>query len=300
MSGLSKAVRHRAEYLAVRALLASLAWLPRGRAQALARSYTAVLDKLVPRLRRVAHRNLEFALPELPADQRDSLIDGVYANLARILVAVAHQPAIDKHNVHDWIRYEGFEHFTAAKAQGRGVLFATAHLGNWELSAFAHALLCEPMYVVVRPLDNPLLDRFLTERRSLSGNTILGKKDATRAIFKALKQQDAVGILIDHNTLLDEGVFVDFFGVPASTQPVFSKLAARTDAVVIPGFALWSEAEQKCILKFYPPLPMTGDLQADTQRIQSHLESVIREYPDQWLWLHRRWKTRPEGEPPLY
>jgi KDO2-lipid IV(A) lauroyltransferase len=173
------------------------------------------------------------------------------------------------------------------------VLFATAHLGNWELSAFAHALLAAPMHVVVRPLDNPLIDALVERRRSLSGNRLIFKKDYARAILKALAANEAVGILVDQNASLDDGVFVDFFGVPACAGTGFAKLAAHSGAAVIPGFALWSETERRYVLRFYPPVPMTGDAARDTAAVQKQLEEVIRAYPDQWLWIHQRWKTRP-------
>jgi KDO2-lipid IV(A) lauroyltransferase len=156
------------------------------------------------------------------------------------------------------------------------------------------------MNVVVRPLDNPWIDRLVEQRRSLSGNRPLAKKDYARAILKALADNQAVGILIDQNASLDTGAFVDFFGIPAFAGVGFAKLAARSGATVIPGFAIWSEKESRYVLRFYPPIPMTGDAARDTQALQSQLESVIREYPDQWLWIHRRWKTRPPGEPSLY
>ena len=118
--------------------------------------------------------------------------------------------------------------------------------------------------------------------------------------MKALSANQAVGVLIDQNASLDAGVFVDFFGIPACAGAGFAKIAAHSGAAVIPGFALWSEEERRYILRFYPPVPMTGDAARDTQAVQSQLEQVIRTYPDQWLWIHRRWKTRPGGESSLY
>src|SRR5262249_37616112 len=133
-----------------------------------------------------------------------------------------------------------------------------------------------------------------------SGNRVIEKRDFARGILRALHQNQAVGILIDQNVGLDEGIFVNFFGMPACVDKTFAKLAARTGAAIIPGFAVWSESERKYILKFYAPLYANGDLEADTQRIHAALETAIREFPDQWLWMHRRWKTRPPGEAPLY
>jgi KDO2-lipid IV(A) lauroyltransferase len=241
-----------------------------------------------------------MAMPERTPDEHARIVDGVFRSIARALVTFSRFPRMTKDNIHEWIRYEGYEHFERALKQGRGVLFATAHLGNWELSAFAHALMSAPMHVVVRPLDNRRIDALVESRRAASGNHLIGKKDFARSILQALKNNEAVGVLVDQNAGLDDGVFVDFFGIPACAGVGFAKFAAHSGAAVIPGFALWSEKERKYILKFYSPLPITGDAALDTQSLHSQLESVIREYPDQWLWLHRRWKTRPPGSQDLY
>ena len=289
--GLRSHRRNLAEYWLVRTVLATVAFGP---TRFLGTLYSKVLDLAVPKLRRVALRNCEIT------GVSPQVVDGVFRSIGRLLVGFARFPRIDKSNVHNWIRYEGFEHYEAAKARGKGVLFATLHLGNWELSAYAHALLTEPMHVVVRPLDNPLLDAFVHRRRAASGNIIVGKADGIRPIFRALAANQPVGILVDQNVGLDEGLFVNFFGRKACVSPAFAKLAARTGAAVIPGYAVWSPGEGKYILKFDPPVGITGNTLIDTQRIQNALESAIRAYPDQWLWIHRRWKTRPHGEPPLY
>jgi KDO2-lipid IV(A) lauroyltransferase len=292
--------RNRLEYWLVRALLAPLGFLPRRLAGGLARVYTAGLDAAVPRLRTTAMRNLALAMPHLGAEEREALAAGCFESLARVLVSVARMPAINRGNVHQWIRYEGYEHYEKALERGRGVLFATGHLGNWELSAYAHALLSAPMSVVARPLDNPLLEAFAASRRALSGNRILGRGGYLRPLVEALRANRAVGILVDQNTTADRGVFIDFFGVKACVDAGFARLAARTGAAVIPGFAVWRERERRYVLKFYEPVAMTGGELADTQAVHAALERAIREYPEQWLWIHRRWNTRPEGEPPLY
>jgi KDO2-lipid IV(A) lauroyltransferase len=294
-------VRNWAEYCLAIAVVTALEWMPAALAHATARAAVRLfLDWPLPKLRRTAERNLTLAMPGWDAAERRRTIDAVFRSIARMLVTFAKFPRIGPANVDRWIRCEGAEHFTAALAQGRGVLFATAHLGNWELSAFAHALLTGPMNVVVRPLDNPLIDALVERRRELSGNRIIAKQDFARTILKALAANEAVGILIDQNASLENGVFVDFFGIAACAGSGFAKIAARSGAAVIPGFALWSEAEQRYVLRFYPAVPIMGDAAADTQRLHACLEEVIREYPDQWLWLHRRWKTRPPGEPSLY
>ncbi len=286
--------------MCARAFLFVLAHLPKGLAFVIARWATGLLDLAIPRLRKTARINLGFALPETSAQQREHIIDGVFTSIARVFVALSRFPSLDSGNISEWIRYDGYHHFARALESGRGVLFYTAHLGNWELSAFAHSLMSQPMHVVVRPLDNPRIDALVARYRAMSGNRVIEKKDFARGILKALAANQAVGILADQNAGLNEGVFVDFFGKAACAHPGFARIAAHAGTTVIPGYALWSEAEQKYVLRFYPPVEMTGDPAEDTQRLHRQLEGVIREYPDQWLWVHRRWKTRPPGEPAIY
>jgi len=290
----------RAEYLLAASLIGFLRLLPVRASHALARSITRVLDIAVPKLRRVAEANLSFAFPQWDASQRKRIINGVFRTIARMLVAVARLPSINQSNVAEWISYEGLDNYLEAKREGRGLLIATAHLGNWELSAYTHAIMTEAMHVMVRPLDNPLVDSLVEKLRTSSGNHLIYKRDAARAVITALRRNEAVGILIDQNTSASEGVFIDFFGTKASAGSAFVKFAHHANAPVIPGFALWNESTGKYVLRFYPRVKMSGDIQADTQRIHSVFEQIIREHPDQWMWIHRRWKTRPAGEPTLY
>jgi KDO2-lipid IV(A) lauroyltransferase len=280
--------------------MSALRVLPRPLANGLARATMATLDLVLPKLRHVARINLAFALPEATKAQRERVIDGVFFSLARLLLSIARFPDLNARNISEWISYEGLEHYQRAKQAGRGILVATAHLGNWELSAFAHALMTEPMNVMVRPLDNPLLDRLIESRRTLSGNHVIFKRDAARLVIKTLKNNEAVGILIDQNTSASEGVFINFFGRLACAGSGFVKLAHHSGAAVIPGFALWDESARRYVLRFYPAIELSGNVQRDTQKIHSVVEGVIREHPDQWMWIHRRWKTRPNGELPLY
>jgi Kdo2-lipid IVA lauroyltransferase/acyltransferase len=290
----------RAEYALAKTLVAALQYLPLPLAKQAAVGAARTLDLLIPKLRRVARINLAFAFPKLPEPERERLIDGAFRNVARMILMVARFPKLNSSNIGQWIAYEGLEHYQNAKRCGRGVLVATAHLGNWELSAFAHALMTEPMNVMVRPLDNPLIDELVESRRTLSGNRLIYKWDGARAVLRALRSQEAVGILIDQNTAASEGVFIDFFSKSACANTGFVKLAYHSRAPVVPGFAVWNEATCRYILHFYPPIELSGDETRDTQRIHSVMEEIIRQYPDQWMWIHRRWKTRPLGEPPLY
>jgi len=299
-------LRNWAEYLAVAGVMATLRYPPRSVAEHLARFYAGLLDMVVPRYRRIAMRNLELAMPEMPPEERKRIADGVFRSIARVLVDVARLPDLTRENISEWIVHEDLEHFREAQRRGKGVLIATGHLGNWEFSGIGHTLLCgdalstETMSVVVRPLDNPYLDEFVRRRRELTGNRMIGKKNFVRSLLKTLQSGETVAMLVDQNNMLDEGVFVDFFGVPARTGTGFAKIAARTGAAVVPGFAVWIEAEGRYHMKFYAPLDMTGDVLEDTRRAQAAIERAIREYPDQWLWIHRRWKARPDGQPDLY
>jgi KDO2-lipid IV(A) lauroyltransferase len=293
-------MRERVECAIAAALLGLLRALPLKLSYRLGYGVARLLDLLLPKLRKVAARNLAMALPELSLAETSRIIDGVFRTVGRMLVALARFPLLNKTNIGDWISYQGLAHYQAAKQKGRGVLIATAHLGNWELSAFAHALLTEPMNVMVRPLDNPLVDKLVETRRTLSGNQLIFKKDAARSVLKALKLNQPVGILIDQNTTPSEGAFIQFFGKLACAGVAFAKLAYHSQAPVVPGFALWDEATQRYILHFLPEVSLSGDALADTQKIHTVLEEIIRQYPDQWMWIHRRWKTRPPGEPSFY
>ena len=290
----------RAEYLIAFSLFGALRHLPLPAANRVASSVAKLLDRSVPKLRRVGLTNLRFAFPEATEAERNRIVDGVFQTIARLLVAMARFPTLNSRNIHGLIGYEGLENYQRAKQEGRGILVATAHLGNWELSAFSHALMTEPMNIMVRPLDNPLIDRLVEHYRTLSGNGLIFKRDAARGVLKALKNNEAVGILIDQNTVATEGVFVPFFGKSACAGTAFVKLAYHSGAPVIPGFAFWNAQTGRYILRFYPKMELCGDATADTARLQQFFEATIRKYPDQWMWIHRRWKTRPPGEPPIY
>jgi KDO2-lipid IV(A) lauroyltransferase len=284
------------EYWLARFVLATLSLTSLSTANALARGYVRLLDMALPRLRRTALKNLEMA----GFAGRERITTGVFESVARLVVSFARFPQITRENVTEWIRYEGLENFEQAHTRGKGVLVATGHFGNWELSAFAHAYLVAPMHIVVRPIDNPRIDALVESRRELSGNRAIAKKDAARGILRALAAGDAVGVLIDQNTAPDQGVFIDFFGVKACAGSAFVKLAHHSGAAVVPGYALWSAKERRYVLRFEPAVEMTGDVQQDTQQVHARLEAAIRKNPEQWLWIHRRWKTRPPGEGPIY
>jgi KDO2-lipid IV(A) lauroyltransferase len=258
------------------------------------------------RLRRVGERNLQLALPELPEDRRREVLHNVYRNLGWQLVEFCHMPRYTRENTKGQIRTEGLEHYLAAEALGRGVLVLTAHLGAWELSSFYHSLMGHPMGMVIRRLDNRRLDEFVNSIRCMHGNQVLHKDDFARGLLHAMHEGGTVGILMDTNMTPPQGEFVKFFGITACTASGLARVALKTGAAVLPGFMLWEPKEMKYVLHFGPQLHFArnGDAEVDvlaaTQQCNDVLESWIRRYPDQWLWIHRRWKTRPPGEAPLY
>ncbi|MBI1954869.1 MAG: lysophospholipid acyltransferase family protein [Acidobacteria bacterium] len=299
-------MRHLLEYTAGFVILKALGLLPRPLAHRMAILLAEGLYWITPKFRRVAERNLRMALPNLTPQERKVIGRGVYQSLARLLAACAHFPALNAQNVQRAVFYEGLENYHEARARGRGVLFLTAHLGAWELGAFAHALRGYPLHILYRPLDNPRLDRLVNRYRVLSGNTLIDKRNSAREVLSALARNETIGILADQNSSLEEGVFVNFFGIPACTTAGIARIALHTGAAVVPAFCVWDSGQRRFRIIFDKPLelPATGgkeeSIRAATQQMTSVVEQYIRRYPDQWLWIHRRWKTRPPGEPPIY
>lgn len=298
-------MRKRLEYWLVVAVAQTLGWMPRRLARELGGGIAWGVYSVLGRLRRVGMRNLELALPELSVEEHDRILRGVFRHLGWQLAEFCRMPRYTLENTRGWIRIEGLEHYRVAKARGKGVLVVTGHLGAWELSSFYLSMLGHPMSMVIRPLDNQLLDGFVNGIRCMHGNRVLPKDNFARGLLMAMRAGDTVGILMDTNITL-QGAFVRFFGLQASTATGLAHVARKTGAAVLPGFLLWEPDEYRYVLHFGPELtiPYTADAAADilagTQICTQAIESWIRRYPDQWLWIHRRWKTRPVGEPGLY
>jgi len=260
----------------------------------------------VGRLRRVGLRNLELAFPEMPVAERERILRIEYRNLGWLLAEFCQMSSYTLAFASRFIRYEGLEHYLAARDRGKGVLVLTGHLGAWELSSYYHSLAGYPMGMVIRRLDNPLVDQMVNRIRCRHGNRVLHKDDFARGLIAAMRAGETVGILMDTNMTPPQGLFVPFFGVLACTASGLARVALKTGAAVLPGFLLWEEVERQYVLHFYPEIALadSGDAEADaaqnTARFTAALEDAIRQYPSQWLWMHRRWKTRPPGEPPIY
>jgi KDO2-lipid IV(A) lauroyltransferase len=243
-----------------------------------------------------------MAFPQMSAGERARILRGVFTSLGRQLAEFCRFPKYTKQNVDEVVVYDGLENYRAAQQRGRGVLFLTAHLGGWELGSFVHSLHGHPLRIVMRPLDNPYLDELVRRYRTLHGNSTVGKQDFARGLLAAMKAGETVGVLMDTNMTPPQGVFVDFFGRAACTASGVARVALRTQAAVVPAFTIWDERMARYRIRFDPALKLveTGDDNADamanTAMFTKVIEKYVRQYPEQWLWVHRRWKTRPQGE----
>lgn len=259
-----------------------------------------------PRLRRVGMRNLSIAFPEKTIKEKKRILRQVYKNLGRQMAEFCLFPRYSLKNVEKIATYDGFENFAEADARGRGVLFITAHFGGWEIGSYVHSLHGHPLNIVIRPLDNPYLNTMVDRYRTRHGNSTFPKQDFARGLLSSLKRGETVGILMDTNMTPPQGSFVDFFGVPACTATGLARVALHTDAAVVPGFTIWDKETGKYRIRFDPAIKLvrTGDDDADTlantAAFTKVIESYVARYPEQWLWVHRRWKTRPPGAPSLY
>jgi len=294
------------EYAAVWVLLKTAGAMPRSLARGTGATLAALLLRLTPRLRKTAEFNLQLAFPDWPEARRRATLREMARSLGWMAAEFSRMPRYTPGNIGQAVVLDGQENFLAGQRRGKGVLFLTAHLGAWELSSYAHALYGHPLHFMVRPLDNRRLDALVNRYRGFSGNAPVFKNESARAVLRILKAAGTVGILADQNTMPEEGVFVDFFGTPACTTTGIARVALHTGAAVVPAFAVWDEAIGKYRLRFEPPLELarSGDAERDvlenTRRFAKVTEEMIRKYPGQWVWIHARWKTRPQGEARLY
>ena len=289
------------EYAVVWTLVKLLGALPRRAARAVGAGVGAAAFLLLGRLRRTGLRNLEIAFPNKTTHEREQILRTLYRNLGWLLGEFCQMPKFTRENTQSFLRCEGLEHYLVARDRGKGVLILTGHLGAWELSSYYHSLMGYPMSIVIRRLDNLRVDHLVNTIRCLHGNQVLHKDDFARGLLAAMRKGETVGILMDTNMTPPQGVFVPFFGKLACTASGMARVAAKTGAAVLPGFMVWEQAEQKYVLCFGKEIPVvsTGDDEADaltnTARFTEVIEEYVRQYPEQWLWVHRRWKTRPDG-----
>jgi KDO2-lipid IV(A) lauroyltransferase len=294
------------EYAAAWAILKGVSLAPRAFALKAGQLVGSLAHALLPHLRHHAELNLRLAFPEMGEPERARIRRGAFRNLGRLLGEISQFPRFNRKNISSIVTYDGLENYLNAVAEGRGVILLTGHIGAWELSVYAHSIYGHPMSFLARRVDNPLVERLAESYRSRYGNRSIDKKGSVREVLKTLKSGGVVGILADLNASREEGVFCDFFGTQACATAGVATLALRTGAVVLPGYLIWDEKARVHRLRFEPPVETinTGNQKEDvfvnTARYTKVLESIIRRHPDQWLWIHRRWRTRPEGEPEIY
>jgi KDO2-lipid IV(A) lauroyltransferase len=298
-------VGERLEAAAAQVVLGVLGWLPHPVARPACGALAALCYWFWPRLRRVGLCNLRLAFPDWTDRQRRRVIFRLFQNLGRMLADFAHFPHWNRANIEKLIIYDGFENYARAQAQGRGVMFLTAHFGNWELGSFAHGVYGYPCHFVVRRLDNPLIDQLINRYRCLSGGKAIDKSEFARGVLRAFAEGRAVGVLIDQNMQAAEGVFVKFFGRLACTTTGPARVARKTGVPIVLGLVIWDRKLRKYRLRFESVEWIKRDdpeqeILANTANFTRLIEEYARRYPDQWLWVHRRWKTRPAGEAPLY
>jgi KDO2-lipid IV(A) lauroyltransferase len=261
---------------------------------------------LRPKLRKTAEFNLKLAFPEWNESERNAVMKAMTRHLGWMAAEFARFPRYTAENIESVVILDGHENFLAGQNRGKGVLYLTGHIGAWELSSFAHALYGFPLHYMARPLDNGLLDALVNKYRGLSGNRPIFKNESARQVLRVLKEAGTIGILADQNTMPEEGLWVDFFGTPACTTTGIARVALHSGAAVVPGYAYWDENLRRYRLRFEPPVELvrSGDMERDilenTRRFAKVIEEIIRKHPEQWVWIHARWKNRPKGEPPIY
>jgi KDO2-lipid IV(A) lauroyltransferase len=296
------------EYFLAWTILGSLGILPRPVAIAIGLTIGRLAYLLPLSLSRTGKRNLEIAFPGMPEPERRRLLRGCYASLGRLLGEFSQLPRATPESLRRIIEYDevGLAHLREAERNKRGVIFLTGHLGVWELHSFGWSALEYPLSFLVRPLDNPRVEEMIEAIRTRFGNRAIDKQSAARQSLRVLREGGTLGILSDLNTQTREGVFVPFFGKLACTTAGIATLALKTDAVVIPTCAVWNPKRKRYFFHGDPPVELvrTGDhdkdIEVNTANFAAAVERMVRLYPDQWLWIHKRWKTRPVGEPDLY
>ncbi len=283
-------------------LVRGIGVLPRSVARGVGAGIAAFAYATLPRLKAVGRRNLQLAFPERSEAERELILRAQYRHLGHLLAEFCLMGRYTRIAVGQLVRYDGLDRLQEAKGGGRGALILTGHLGAWELSSFSHSLMGHPMGLVIRRLDNPLVDDLVNQVRCMHGNRVIHKDDFARGLLDAMRSGETVGILMDTNMTPPQGVFVPFFGIPACTATGLARVARKTEAAVVPGFLFWEPSEGRYVLHFGEELQLQrtdnaeADAVANTALFNRILEHYIRRYPEQWLWLHRRWKTRPSTE----
>ena len=297
------------EYAGAWVALGLLGLLPRGAAIRTATWILLAVPKLLPKLRKTGLRNLEIAFPEKTVAERDAILRGTFENLGRVLGDLSQFRKYTRERLAELIDFnldDETKNLYEMQKTGQGFLITTGHLGNWEMLVLGFAALYEPISYLARPLDNPMLDDMLNARRTTFGNTPINKKNSARLAITILRDGGILGILSDVNAQVKEGVFVPFFGVPACTSSGAAVMAIRSNALIYPTFCVWDKNIDRykfvhgTLLKPVNSGDRKQDIIDTTAAFTAEIEKIVRAYPDQWMWIHRRWKTRPPGKPEVY
>jgi len=250
----------------------------------------------------MAHANLDRAFGDgISPAEKERIARASFAHLGLLLCDSLAFSRVDPARLEKIALFEGLEHLREAYARGKGVFVFSGHYGNWEMVALLQGYLRLPLAMVTRPLDNPFLEKKLYRYRTLSGNRVIHKRGAAREILRAIQQGWGVAIVIDQNVRGEDGIFVDFFGTPASTTPALATLALKTEAPIIPVFGV-PLPDGRYRIRYLPEVDYrpTGDRKRDilelTQTCTRIIEEQVRREPEHWVWMHRRWRTRPPEE----
>jgi Kdo2-lipid IVA lauroyltransferase/acyltransferase len=288
-------MRHRLEHAAVLVVRGIVRPWPMSWVRGFGAGLGQLLYVFDRRHRAIALDNLRNAFPGRSETERRAIARGVFAHLGRLVLELLKIDGMRRETLLALVESEGDERVRDAYARGKGVLFFSGHFGYWEVFAIGHALRVAPMSLVVRPLDNPLLDLLLERVRQQTGNSMIPRQGGVRRILRELAANHGVGILIDQHLHGPDAIEVQFFGRPAATTSALAALALRTGAPVIPVFGLPLPGGRYRLVAEHAVQPPSADtpdaVREFTQRCTDVLEMYVRRYPDQWLWMHRRWRT---------
>src|SRR5258706_7105359 len=295
-------------YLVVRALMGALGVLPLTWALRVGAAGGFVVYVLAAGLRRVGMRNLLLAFPERPIAERRRILRTSIANLGRMMAELAHLHRMTADDLRALVEFEDEAWWAenVGRPRDTGALILSGHFGNWELLVFAHGMRGFPVSMVHRTVANPFVDRWLNALRARAGTRLVRKRQAAGGVLRALHDRELLVLPFDQNSTRGIGVFVDFFGRPASTNSGIARLALRTGAPIVPVFIVRQAGGPRHRVHVLPIMyaQRSGDAEADvkraTQELSDVFESMVRRHPEQWLWVHKRWKTRPPGLPTLY